>query len=229
MRSIGPKIQRNRGPCSVARCTRMREGLGRYCKGHRDARRRYGHPEGRRVCRKEFVQERLDVARLFKGNPEHEGVANAGIWLQAWIDAAGHGDRTVPGHLDLSRLYRHGVGATDALIELCALWLYFERRRLPDDERLTVALARGLMYLAPRDALKTYACRNRKSQFYRKPTREALADIGNHARLHLALLFVNVVQAIREHEVAERDARTALGAPFTNAPFRKRQRKARAP
>ena len=216
-------VQRNNGRiCDVSGCNRPRHGAARHCANHKNTVYRYGDPRARKIEKKEYAAERKEVRTLFDAHPDHSGVRNSIAWLQDLIDRAGQGDSRVPAYVHVARLYRYEVSGRDALIELCALWLFLHRRphALPDDgEAKTFALAVAFLYLAPRDHLKSYhyQCVGglRERRHYREARHAPRKAIGELLRKQLALLFVNVVRATEQQQQAERDARASLSVPFT--------------
>src|SRR5690242_15188697 len=210
--------RRRQRPCKVANCTRPRDPTryGGLCQPHYLRQARYGHHEGRRIARPEYVKERQAVARLFAMYPHHEGVRGASAWAQAWLDASASGDKQQPGYLEAARLHRYGVTGRDIVADTCAMFAHFRRRALPDDERLTWALAYSAMYLAPREVRRAYRdSKGRQQQRFVRISTHDRRDIGTHLRLNLARLYVNVHLAIDEHERRARDAKASFGAPFT--------------
>jgi hypothetical protein len=207
-------------PCRIEGCTRRRDisKASSYCRGHAHARRRYGNPKGVRVWPKQYKAERKAVDRLFATYPDHAGVREACAWIRAWLDASIAGDSRQPGYIHAARLHRWQIEPRDILAEVCALWVYAMRypRTLPDDERLTFALAVAMLFRAPRDYIKSYSYPSGERRKYRESGYADRLAVGTHLRMHLAPLFCNVAQAIEQQQQQERDARDAYREPFTN-------------
>src|SRR5689334_21687016 len=134
-RSIQERVRDNRAPCSVAGCSRARSGATSHCRHHREAVRRYGHPNGSSLPTREYAAERCEVASILDSNPEHEGVRASVAWLDALLRSAS-GGRPMVNALELARLARHGVTGRRILEEVAAVWMLAHRRpiRLPDDD-----------------------------------------------------------------------------------------------
>jgi hypothetical protein len=184
---------------------------------HDEARRRYGHPLGRRHYRKHYAPERRAVDALFRAFPDHPDVRTACEWIAGWLRAAALGDKSRPGYVHVARLARYDVQPLDVLAEVCAVWLFAMRnpRTLPDDERTTFALAVAMLFLAPRERTATYSYAKGERRVYKDAGHTDRAAIGNALRLTLAPLLVNVVRAIEEREQQQRERAAAFGrTPF---------------
>src|SRR5262249_14795232 len=144
--------------CSVPYCADTRHGASTYCPRHRKANRMYGHPLGRRILTRDYAPEARKIAALLKAHPDHPGTARALAWVEAWLARAKAGDTTTPGFAQVARITAHGVTALQVLHACAAVWAYAQRnpRALPDDERLTFALASAVFLLAPRPLTRKY-------------------------------------------------------------------------
>ncbi|MHB8495565.1 MAG: hypothetical protein ACYC9Z_04250 [Casimicrobiaceae bacterium] len=176
----------------------------------------YGDPEGRKVFPKDYASERREVAGLFRAFPEHPGVLDACKWLRGWLDASIAGDKSQPGYLHIARLDRWNITPLAILSEVCAVWLYAMRHphTLPDDQRLTFALAGQALLLAPRDYVKSYHYKSGESRQYREARYEARKAIGDHLRLTLARLLVNVAHTCEERLQQKQNRAASFGLPF---------------
>ncbi len=224
--AIRPKVARNESEqCDIARCERRRHGLTRLCSMHRDRRRSFGHPEARMILPRDYMQERRDVAALFKANPEHPALLAAAAFIQQWLDASAGGDQQQPGFRHLARLHRRGITPMTILAECSAVWLHVDRYQKPDDMRLDFALAVAMLRLAPRDFVKGYQYPSGERRYYRDAGHTDRAAIGDHLRSGLARLFVRIVVACREREERAQQQHAAESAAFVIPTIRKRKQK----
>jgi hypothetical protein len=217
--SLRTRIAQARGrPCAVSGCRRATNtgGLAKVCNHHQKKRRQWGHPLGKKIPAKAYATERKAVAALLDAYPDHQGVKVALDWIANWLQQSAHGDRTQPGYVELARLHRYSVSPRDLLIWTAGVWLYSTRnpRALPDDSRLTFALAVAILRLAPLDQTKEYVYRSGVSTKYRQANRATREAIGNHLRLKLHPLYVQIVQGVENMKRAKREVQAALSVPF---------------
>lgn len=213
--SIRPKLARNESEqCDIQRCERRRHGLTRLCAMHRSRRRRFGHAEARMILPRDYMQERREVAALFKANPEHAGLLSALAFIREWLDASAQGDKQQPGFAHVARLDRRGVTPMIILLEVSAVWLHVDRYQKPDDVRLDFSLALAMLRLAPRDFVRGYQYPSGERRYYRDAGHGDRAAIGDYLRSSLAPLFVRVVVACREREARAQQQHAAEQAAF---------------
>ena len=205
-------------PCAILGCKRKRDprvALS-HCKPHAEARRRYGHPLGRRIWRHAYKVEREQVDALFRKYPEHPGVLEACAFLRDWLDAAAAGEK-VPGAIHVARLQRYRVSPLTILAEVCAVFAW-ERRNphaLHDDGApLTFALAIAMLYLVPREQTKAYVYPSGRTLRYKEAGSITRREVGEHLRVNLVRLLVNVWQAIEHEQQQQKNAVLAMSAPF---------------
>jgi hypothetical protein len=216
-RPIGPRIDANRQPCDVPRCPHARHGASRYCGGHKRRNAQHGHPEGRRIFPKEYRIERRTVAAILSEHANHEGVKVAREWLDAWLERAAAGDKNATAPAEFSRLAAAGVTGERILEECASVWMFSVRypRTLPDDARLTFALATAVLHLAPRYLRKTYHYASYRDRRYFTASKEDRHAIGKAIRDTLGPLLWNIAthpeRTAQEHEARRR----ALFAPLT--------------
>ena len=203
-------------PCRIPGCKSPRMGAT-LCDRHRKFRRKYGDPQGHKLLAKNYTSERRQVAALFAAYPEHPGVLDACRWLRAWLDASIAGDKSQPGYVHVARLHRWEVQPLAILSEVCAVWLYAQRNphALPDDQRLTFALAVAMLLLAPKDYLKSWFYKCGERRHYREAGYEDRKAIGDHLRLTLARLLVNVAHTCEERQQQKQKRAQSFGLPFT--------------
>lgn len=211
--------------CTARRCSNRRHGASLYCARHKHRRSRFGHEDGFKIRRPWYAVERKQVQRLFASFPEHEGVRSALAWLVDWQRMSIDGERGCPGGAHMARLKRRNVSPLEILTEACAVYLFSVNKAstLPDDERLTLALAAGVLGLAPRDRVHKFAYETGQKTAYREPATQERKQIGNTLRLKLSPLFVMVAQGVAEQRKLDARAEDALRDPFTHAPQHERQ------
>lgn len=213
-------LAKNNGKvCDVPGCGNPRDRIGRWCKHHANKVYNYGHPLGRIVWPTEYAQEKAEVKAFVDQHMSHPGVQAALVWLQDWLDALLPDDpilaKQAPPCIDVfQRLKAHGVTPADILIEATALYHYSMRYpgRLPDDGRLSVAISRAVIKLAPQ-RIKHY-WRSGQDR-YEKIKPSDLKTLGKRMRDTIGLLMANVSNAINQVHNAKANLRLALGAPFT--------------
>lgn len=200
--------------CSAPSCTRRRNRVSAFCKYHERRKQSYGHPQGKLIKPAEYVIEKAEARTLLERNAEHEGVVNAIAWLDQWLKDSGEGYTTLPGARHFHRLHSHGVTAFDILVEFAALWLYSTRypRRLPDDARLTYALAVNVFRMIPLDRIEDWRTGKKRSAL---PRHGETRDTGQRIRDTLGMLLLNVAEHCeRQHELREQQRR-AYRAPLS--------------
>lgn len=216
-RTIQHRSAINRGPCRVPFCGLERHGAHHYCQNHVRAMRRYGHPQGVRIYPRDYSAYRTRVHALLRDHLDHPGAQAAIAWLSRWIDRAGRGE-PVAGTGQVCRLHAQGVPAISVLEELAgiATLSHMRPRVLPSDDRLTFALANGMLYLAPRSARFDRSGHRR----YRPIPKAERAAIGQTIREAigplLAVLAATIAASYAKPAVAamEIQLQKALTAPF---------------
>lgn len=205
----------SRRRCRGPGCTSNRCGISPYCRRHHRGNTRHGHPEGRKINPKEYAHEKNVVAEFLERHAQHEGLQSAQRWLDRWPHAASVGE-AVPGQREMARIAEHRVPAKDLLLEACSVFLFsrWQPRQLPDDERLTFALATGVLGKVPQE--KRYGHKNGKPYYRGVPLRKvAKREIGSRIRLHLAPLLLNVALGIEAEREAQQREALALHQPFS--------------
>src|SRR5437899_7014806 len=143
--------------CGVHHCSQPRRGISAYCASHERRRNLYGHPHGRHIRPKEYAEERSLVAAFIRQHKEHPAINAAVGWLDELLKDAASGRAGIAAG-QFARLHQHGVSANDILVVSSALWVYSRRNpsSLDDDERLSYALGRAVLHLAPRESRMTW-------------------------------------------------------------------------
>jgi hypothetical protein len=207
------KIARNEAlPCEIDGCYKHRRRLSRFCGFHRGHQRKNGHPMQKGIRDYTWRTEQEQVRELLAANPSHRGVALATRFLNDWLHNRGRFSTDSPAAIERARLRRGGVQPLDVITTAAAMYLFALRNpaMLPDDERLTFALARAVLRLAPhvrrtsRGGLTTY----------QRPGALALREIGGVLRGELGVLFHNVAGAVQNKDERARDFQQTLAAPF---------------
>jgi hypothetical protein len=72
-------------PCSLAGCTKNRDGVSPFCSTHGYRHRSYGHPLGALLPRDVYAKELEEVTQLFITFKDHPGLLAVCKWLDDWI------------------------------------------------------------------------------------------------------------------------------------------------
>ena len=200
--------------CLVNSCFNHRHKVSGYCKTHDRQRERYGHPLGWAINKREYMREQEDVWTFIDKHIGHPAI-KAGIdWFNKLLADSASGLR-VPAKAELNQLIREGVEGKACLNAVLSVWLFSERKPaiLPDDIRLTFALANALFGTAHRIKIQVY--RHGKQHHYYKPaSHRAIKELGQYVRQNLAPLQVNVFGAILRDLAKEDEIINALHKPF---------------
>ncbi len=202
--------------CKVSGCSRHRRGLGHWCNFHTGRSQRYGSPLGSVLRKKAYEVEYEQVRGLIAKHPTHAGVQSAVAWIGEWLSDAALGN-VVPGQADMRRLSHHNVSPLQILTTASAIFAYHcrEPRRLPDDaDRLTFAIARAVLLLAPLDYRTSYLSGKPKS-ICRPLKATTLRNVGKHLRSVLGVLFIGIVDELNRQWQQHKDFRMSLGTSFT--------------
>jgi hypothetical protein len=200
--------------CTVDGCFNSRHKVSGLCKHHSGVRDRYGHPLGRAILKREYQAEQGDIKEFVARNVEHAAIKAGVQWFDGLLKAVSQG-LNVPAKRELKQLIYAGVDGRKCLEAVLSTWLYSNRRPslLPDDIRLTFAIARAVLGLAPREKKKVH--KNGKEHFYyRKLSYSSQKALGAYIRESLAVLAVNVFQALHRKLQREDELRTAMMKEF---------------
>jgi hypothetical protein len=204
-------------PCSIPHCTRNRLGVNQYCNAHSIKSLRYGHPLGRTIPRSDYQQELNEVLEMFQSHKDHPGLVSVLKWLDDWIEVASKEEAPVGnyilGRIHVKRIHGMEISALDILAEISAVWVYAHRypQSLPDDKRLTYALARNVIRLATFEKVR-YG--NTKTKSTKHPPALELRGVGERIRQTLALFLINVVKSLEAKAEKTKDFRNSLSIPF---------------
>jgi hypothetical protein len=208
--------------CRLPGCTLPRTGLQPWCSGHDRTARRYGHPDGAPIKRRQLLPYRTEVESLLSANEAHEGLLQVLVFLDRWIVEAQGNPRAWKGAQEVARLHAHGVNARRLLVEFlaAALWLQDHGHRLPDDRARDFMLSRAVFSLAPRARKPTGPAwwRTERAKtpasYAAKALPSALAYVGRHLRQALAVFLANVQAGVEAERRQKTDPDAALRAPL---------------
>lgn len=158
------------------------------------------------------MDELKEIRAFFKEYHDHPAIVSATQWFDNWLIAASNKETTVGSYI-FGRLHAQSISPLDILKEVAAVWLYAHKypNFLPDDQRLTFALARNAGRLATFER-RAYGASGTKS-IRHPPAREA-REMGEHIRQSLARFFVHLVMALDANEAAAKAFKESLATPF---------------
>lgn len=206
MKTLQTRSRENCAPCALPGCFNHRHGVSPYCQPHMRAVSAHGHPKGRNIPRHRYAREMRDVREVFRKHATHPALCASLEWAARWLES---GDATGPGR-ELTRLAMT-VTPREVIEEAAALWLASRRAPawLPDDARLTFALASCVLRLAPCECM----ARGR----YTRATRTTRQVIGEQIRSALGVFMHHVADEADRMAVAREDARRARATPFNQS------------
>lgn len=209
------RLEQNRQrQCNTRGCVKFRAGLSYYCGTHAKAMKRHGHPEARKIKKKEYEGERSHVVRFMRLHVNHPALRAAVKWADLWLREAAAG-QPVPAASNVARLAAGGVTGADIIEEVLALWLhsYWHPTALPDDLRLTKALGTNVLLLAPQDTTGLTPSGHKK---WRELGATVRREAGEHVRGSLGLFALNVFDALERQQKTKQDHAQALRLPFSS-------------
>lgn len=150
---------------------------------------------------------------LFSRNVGHAGTAEAVALLDDWKAKGAEGTPGTPAPYSAHWLAVHAVDSVAILIELAALWFWAadNPRSLPDDRRLSSALAHVTMRLAPVERRTSVRSGATRSIHWGGPAKR---ELGMFLRDTFAPFFVNVTNYFTRQRTASLSQVEALRAPF---------------
>jgi hypothetical protein len=214
---IADSIRRNLGKqCKAAGCCLPRTRVSSWCLKHDRVVRTYGHPDGSLIRPTDYKAESLETSNFIDHHIDHQGIRSALRWITEWLESTGTDDPEVVAKRDMGRLYQQGVDPVDILKTCAAVWLYATRypHRLPDDNRLTVAISLAVMKAAPR-VHRVAASGNVNPVVYQAEGRRM---IGKRVRDVLGLLLVNIASTITALPSAKEQMKEDMSLPFQLSP-----------
>ncbi len=215
-------------PCSVPGCCKSRFGVAPICSAHLYHRNRYGHALGVPISPRDLHPVASLVVPFLSRNADHAAVKAAAEFFSNWLHAASSGHE-VPARKEMAHLEGFGVTGTQLLEAATSCWVYsrWNPGRLPDDVRLTFALALCVFRVAPpkRAGVRWRAERvgkagGKTAYGYRQPNYQCIPttarrDAGELIRARLGLFLMNVTAALEAEDTAENNVRKALATGFT--------------
>lgn len=197
--------------CPVKGCTSKRSGIAKYCSGHQNRKLRYGDVHGRPIYQKDYLKELKEVREFFIKHESHPALASAVYFFQNWMTKAAANDAAV-GQKTMGRLYRDGIEPRVIVEEIVAIWLYSQKypNSLPDDLRLTYALARNTIRLV---GFSKHTSSGGNS-YINNPNPNELRTVGEYIRHSMARFMLNVQHALKAEQEADTALRENLSIPF---------------
>lgn len=209
--------ERNRMlPCSIASCHNRRSHSSRWCSSHAKRNKFYGHPQGRALSSREVrpyrSQGRIFLRDHWDTTPVEEAVRFFNELLSLGSNEQGASDS----EKQLYRLALFGLTASEALEIVLGVWLYSaaEPRALPDDKRLTYAMATALFKARTVDNTVTYQRDGKRIRRYFTPPGNARKEVGEILRSRLGLFMSNVNEALKEKVRKRQESVHRLAQPF---------------
>jgi hypothetical protein len=216
-RTVERAYVENRGlKCSVEWCQKKRRGLARYCTTHENNLKRNGHVKTWSIRQSAFKPYQARVSAFLRAHGNEPLVRQSERWLAGLIASGGRDlveqrprqRRAKPSTISgfLTRLAAKGVPGRELLERVGAVWLLSWRDPLclPDDDRLTFALAKSVIYTHPlRGRFMGTDKKGRRKHRAPRPQGATLQALGEHLREHLGPFAAYLVSEI---EVQDRAA-----------------------
>jgi hypothetical protein len=211
--------ENKRQPCSVSGCTQRRTGMAKYCPHHHNRRFYHGHALGREILRSDTEPYNKKFRQFKERWPDHPAIIAAEQFLddlladpRKYITHQHAADR-------LEAAAMRGANGRDMLELLAGVWMYahYRPRELPDDARLTFALAkRSLMHWRKGRKDTTSARDNAEpmAPMSVKQRTTTFRAIGTVIRRYIGVLLERVCDRMNKDEQARQDLRNELWTPF---------------
>ena len=145
--------------CACPGCVLPRIWTSRFCRKHRSRSMKHGHPDGREVTAKQLKPYRELASDILERFADHPGVCEAAAWFDrllenstAALSLARQGNRVNSlTARELHRVRSAGLTGREALEIVVAVQLlsHYDSRTLPDDDRLTFAMANAVLRSRP--------------------------------------------------------------------------------
>lgn len=158
----------------------------------------------------EYAQEKKMVEIFFKDHADHPAVKAAETFIAQWLKAVAMKDAPA-GNAVFARLHHCCIEPRAILTEIMATWLYSSRNEhaLPDDQRLTMALARNAARLAGWNR-KQYG----KESASVRPKSADVRLAGDRIRAVLASFYINMKQSLDATVMHQQGLKADLSKPF---------------
>jgi hypothetical protein len=226
--SVSPHIRaldNARLPCSVDGCSHRRRMVSLWCELHGARLTYHGSVHGRNISKSEIASYVRLARKLFKKMEGHPALLAAESIMASLLNP-GEEPRvdkarrpSHPGYLLHRELLRlEGVESREALAAVvgCYLYSFHQPRQLPDDVRLTYALARSVLKLRPRAVIGSRWNNDaqRAENNYRPIPGQASALLGRQLRTSLAPFLANLTAKIEADHQRTAERAMALRTPL---------------
>lgn len=210
--------------CSITGCRYRRNGLSRHCSWHTTCVRKYGHAQGRQIQKQQYVSYVRLARKLFKRFEGHPALVAALDTMRTLL-TPGEEPTGKPLRLNARWLLWRELQRLDditpqaALAAVAGIWLYSytHSRQLPDDNRLTYALANAVFRLRPLAVARSMW--NHDTGKVEKETRPpgalAISLLGSRIRNELAPFLANITAWLEEDYRQASEKAFAMSQPFT--------------
>jgi hypothetical protein len=207
--------------CAVEWCKKKRRGLARHCTTHENNLKRNGHVKAWSIRQRAFKPYQARVAVFLQEHGSEPVVRQAERWLAGLIASGGRdlveeSSRQTRGRASstlsdfLKRLCAKEVSGRELLERVGAVWLlsWREPLSLPDDDRLTFALAKSIIYTRPlRGRFMGTDKKGRRKHRAPRPQGATLQALGGHLREHLGAFAAYLVAGL---EVQDKTAAASV-------------------
>lgn len=207
---------RSQDRCHVSGCYQARYNKTRFCGVHQHRLSYTGHVNGRPIRQTDLKPHQKRAYELL-GEVQHKlGIQDAIAVCNEILD---HGKRPdlSPLRQHLKRLTTKGLTGLEMLSWIGAVYLYshYAPHKLPDDQRLTHALARAVLMSRRRDCLGG----DPKQPIYRNPTPRTLKTFGEYLRKHFAMFFAGpngFVQWVEKQDQKSHQRAASMSSAFAD-------------
>jgi len=205
--------------CNANGCVQRRSRGSQFCISHMKRQRLHGHPWGRALQPRELNVYRRQAREFLAFHEDYKQISAATALLNEILSLGANDHSSKPIERELFRLVQGGLGGSEALEVILAVWLYSmtEPNRLPDDQRLTYALGTALLKARPLKTYVTLTAEGKRTRRYFAPSGGPRKELGEIIRSRLGLLFANATAALREEERQRRERVKTLATPFTTS------------
>jgi hypothetical protein len=198
--------------------------LSQWCQPHARDVGYYGAPGARLIRKREYKDHKRLVRKLLRSLGAHPALVAAEDVMKDILTRGSEPKVRKPLRDARWLLWREKSRLTDVtpregLEEVLAVWIfsYFQRRVLPDDNRLTCMIAQAVMRLRQLEVTNSYWNdeEQRVENGYRLPPALAVHLLGKTVRRALAPFAANVIALIEQQDRQQAERAMALSAPLT--------------
>jgi hypothetical protein len=205
--------------CAVAGCSRYRYAVARYCRIHRQRRKRHGDPRvSHSILRGHYKTELAEVRNFLKLHRDHAGVQAGLLWIDGFLHSTPDDFQDTLAR-QLTRLRRYEIQPQKILEECAALWLFLQRRpfmvQSDSIQARSYAFGCAILRLAPQDKRPSYRSASGISRD--RPTSQVRGVIGEAVLTVLIPLLNRIAHAIMERR-GEGPYQQVLRTPFPSTP-----------